>query len=135
MQLKHVSAVTVVCASLLSAAPSAFAQTSAQDGYSQPAGSIQQQLGAASEQHPDAQVHRPGRDVASSVPSVLAAAGTGDHAWSVVAEYLEMKRFWGVTPYIEQALGDPFRQFHSGPASGVREAAHLGEVNPTASRT
>jgi hypothetical protein len=27
-----------------------------------------------------------------------------------VAEYAEMKRFWGVTPYIEQALGEGFRQ-------------------------
>jgi SAM-dependent methyltransferase len=26
------------------------------------------------------------------------------------AEYREMKRFWGVTPYIETALGEPFRQ-------------------------
>jgi hypothetical protein len=26
-----------------------------------------------------------------------------------VAEYLEMKRFWSVTPYVEQALGEPFR--------------------------
>ena len=57
MQLKYVSAVTVVCAALLYAAPAAFAQTSAPDGYSQPAGSIQQQLGAASERHPGAQVH------------------------------------------------------------------------------
>jgi len=57
MQLKYVSAVTVVCAALLYAAPAAFAQASAPDGYSQPAGSIQQQLGAASERHPGAQVH------------------------------------------------------------------------------
>lgn len=28
----------------------------------------------------------------------------------VVNEYQEMKRFWNVTPYIEQALGEPFRQ-------------------------
>jgi hypothetical protein len=27
-----------------------------------------------------------------------------------VAEYQEMKRFWGVTPYIEKALGEPFQQ-------------------------
>jgi SAM-dependent methyltransferase len=33
---------------------------------------------------------------------------TGDRAH--VAEYREMKRFWGVTPYIETALGEPFRQ-------------------------
>jgi SAM-dependent methyltransferase len=26
-----------------------------------------------------------------------------------VAEYQEMKRFWGVTPYIEKALGEPFQ--------------------------
>jgi SAM-dependent methyltransferase len=33
---------------------------------------------------------------------------TGDAAH--VAEYQEMKRFWGVTPYIEKALGEPFQQ-------------------------
>jgi SAM-dependent methyltransferase len=27
-----------------------------------------------------------------------------------VSEYQEMKRFWGVTPYIEKALGEPFQQ-------------------------
>lgn len=27
-----------------------------------------------------------------------------------VGEYQEMKRFWGVTPYIEKALGEPFQQ-------------------------
>ena len=27
-----------------------------------------------------------------------------------IAEYQEMKRFWGVTPYIEKALGEPFQQ-------------------------
>ena len=34
-----------------------------------------------------------------------APAGDAGH----VAEYRAMKRFWGVTPYIEAALGDPFR--------------------------
>jgi hypothetical protein len=28
-----------------------------------------------------------------------------------VREYLELRQFWGVTPYIEAALGEPFRQF------------------------
>jgi hypothetical protein len=27
-----------------------------------------------------------------------------------VAEYIEMKRFWGVTPYIEKVLGEPFQR-------------------------
>jgi hypothetical protein len=27
-----------------------------------------------------------------------------------VGEYQEMKRFWGVTPYVEKALGEPFQQ-------------------------
>jgi SAM-dependent methyltransferase len=27
-----------------------------------------------------------------------------------ISEYQEMKRFWGVTPYIEKALGEPFQQ-------------------------
>jgi hypothetical protein len=29
---------------------------------------------------------------------------------TLVAEYREMCRFWGVTPYVEQALGEPFRR-------------------------
>jgi hypothetical protein len=29
---------------------------------------------------------------------------------SCVKEYVEMRRFWGVTPYIEEALGEPFRR-------------------------
>jgi hypothetical protein len=29
---------------------------------------------------------------------------------SLVQEYVEMRRFWGVVPYIEKALGEPFRQ-------------------------
>ena len=28
----------------------------------------------------------------------------------VVDEYLKMRRFWGVTPYIERALGEPFQR-------------------------
>lgn len=32
----------------------------------------------------------------------------GDPA--LVAEYLELRRFWGVTPYIEQALGEPLQE-------------------------
>ena len=59
MQLKYGSAVIVVCSALLFAAPSSLAQTPAQEGYSQPAGSIQQQLGG-SEQHPDVQDHPSG---------------------------------------------------------------------------
>lgn len=35
-----------------------------------------------------------------------AAQGDASH----VSEYQEMKRFWGVTPYIEKALGEPFQQ-------------------------
>ena len=57
--LKYASAVTGVCAALLFAAESAFAQTSAQEGYSQPAGGIQQQLGGT-ERHSDAQDHPSG---------------------------------------------------------------------------
>lgn len=36
-------------------------------------------------------------------------APPGDPAF--VQEYVEMRRFWGVTPYLEQALGAPFQQF------------------------
>ena len=32
----------------------------------------------------------------------------GDPA--AVVEYRDMKQFWGVTPYIETALGEPFRE-------------------------
>jgi hypothetical protein len=28
---------------------------------------------------------------------------------TVVGEYRKMKRFWGVTPYIEEALGERFQ--------------------------
>lgn len=33
---------------------------------------------------------------------------------SFVREYQEMKRFWGVTPYIEKALGEDFEKFLGG---------------------
>ncbi|MDY3562888.1 SAM-dependent methyltransferase [Gemmata sp. JC673] len=35
-----------------------------------------------------------------------AHAGEAEH----VAEYIELKRFWRVTPYIEKVLGEPFQQ-------------------------
>jgi hypothetical protein len=70
MQLKYVSAVIVVCSALLFAAPSSFAQTSAQEGYSQPAGSIQQQVGGT-EQPPDSQ------DRLSGATPVAAHSGGG----------------------------------------------------------
>ncbi|TML38012.1 MAG: hypothetical protein E6G00_02740 [Actinobacteria bacterium] len=56
MPVKYLSAVTLVCAALLFPAPSAIAQPAAQQGYSQPAGSVQQQLGGA-QQRSDAQDH------------------------------------------------------------------------------
>jgi hypothetical protein len=37
----------------------------------------------------------------------------GDAAF--VQEYLEMRRFWGVEPYLERALGEPFQQFLATP--------------------
>jgi SAM-dependent methyltransferase len=39
-----------------------------------------------------------------------AASGTLTADAAHVSEYQEMKRFWGVTPYIEKALGEPFQQ-------------------------
>jgi hypothetical protein len=33
-----------------------------------------------------------------------------------VSEYLEMCRFWGVTPYIEKVLGEPFQRIISAKA-------------------
>jgi hypothetical protein len=44
MSLKHLAVGAAVYAALLVAAPAAFAQT-AQSGYSEPAGSVQQQIG------------------------------------------------------------------------------------------
>jgi SAM-dependent methyltransferase len=44
---------------------------------------------------------------------IRAARGAGDPLRpdaGYVAEYREMKRFWGVTPYIEKALGEPFQE-------------------------
>ena len=38
----------------------------------------------------------------------LRGAPVGEAAF--VREYLEMRQFWGVAPYIEQALGDPFQR-------------------------
>ncbi len=38
-------------------------------------------------------------------------APVGDAAF--VSDYVEMRRFWGVTPYIEQALGEPFQRLLS----------------------
>ena len=45
MHMKHLTVGAVVCALLLFAGPAASAQTSAQPGYSAPAGNVQQQVG------------------------------------------------------------------------------------------
>jgi len=44
-------------------------------------------------------------------------APAGDAAF--VREYLEMRRFWGVTPYVELALGEPFQRFLLSPLDGT----------------
>jgi len=49
MHWKYPALGALVCALLLFAAPAAFAQTSAQSGYSTPAGNVQQQLGGAND--------------------------------------------------------------------------------------
>jgi hypothetical protein len=41
---------------------------------------------------------------------IRAVRGTPVGEPPFVREYLEMRQFWGVTPYIETALGEPFRQ-------------------------
>ncbi|OWK39184.1 methyltransferase [Fimbriiglobus ruber] len=41
---------------------------------------------------------------------IRAVRGAPVGEWSFVREYQEMRRFWGVTPYIEAALGESFRQ-------------------------
>lgn len=38
----------------------------------------------------------------------VAGASVGDAAY--IAEYVEMKRFWGVTPYIEMLLGEQLQR-------------------------
>ena len=40
---------------------------------------------------------------------------------SVVSEYQEMKQFWGVTPYVERALGEPFRRYLPPPSQVAGE--------------
>jgi hypothetical protein len=45
MRLKHLTVGAAVYVALLIAAPATFAQTAATSGYSQPAGSVQQQVG------------------------------------------------------------------------------------------
>jgi hypothetical protein len=45
MHLKHLIVGAAVCAALLVVVPAGVAQTAAQSGYSDPAGSVQQQLG------------------------------------------------------------------------------------------
>jgi SAM-dependent methyltransferase len=48
---------------------------------------------------------------------IRAVRGVAVGETDFVNEYLEMKRFWGVTPYIEGALGEPFQRIlhgHSG---------------------
>jgi hypothetical protein len=47
MQVKYVIVGPAVCAALLFTAPTAFAQSAAQQGYGQPGGSVEQQLGSA----------------------------------------------------------------------------------------
>ena len=47
MRVKYASAGVAVCAALLFSAPTAFAQSAAQQGYSRPAGSIERRLAGA----------------------------------------------------------------------------------------
>jgi hypothetical protein len=50
MRLKNMAVGAVLCVALVAAAP-AYAESSVQDGYSQPAGKVQQQLGGGHERH------------------------------------------------------------------------------------
>jgi hypothetical protein len=52
MRLKNIAVGGVLCVALVAAAP-AYAQTSVQDGYSQPAGKVQQQLGSGNHERHD----------------------------------------------------------------------------------
>lgn len=49
MRLRKIAVGSVVCGAMLFAAPSAFAVSAAQNGYSFPAGSVQEQLGQKSD--------------------------------------------------------------------------------------
>lgn len=48
MRLRNIAVSFAVCGAMLAAAPSAFAVSAAQSGYSFPAGSVQEQLGQSS---------------------------------------------------------------------------------------
>ena len=52
--------------------------------------------------------HTPRNLMIRAVRTREAASGVTDSAH--VAEYIELKRFWRVTPYIEKVLGEPFQQ-------------------------
>jgi hypothetical protein len=51
MQVKYAITGAVICAAVLFAVPTAFAQSAAQHGYGHPAGSVEQELGTA-QHHP-----------------------------------------------------------------------------------
>ena len=42
--------------------------------------------------------------------NLMIRAVRGSPVGDAAAEYRELKQFWGVTPYIEEALGEPFRK-------------------------
>jgi len=58
MRLRNITVGALLCIALFVVAGPAYAQSSATDGYSEPAGSVQQQLGSSSDD---------GREVASTV--------------------------------------------------------------------
>ncbi|AMV27110.1 Methyltransferase domain protein [Gemmata sp. SH-PL17] len=50
--------------------------------------------------------HTPRNLMIRAVRATFPKVGDAGH----IAEYIELKRFWRVTPYIEKALGEPFQQ-------------------------
>lgn len=85
MRLRNITIGLALCVALFVAAP-AFGQSSAENGYSQPAGSVQQQLGNGSDDHSSAtskdnggQLPFTGLDIAlvAAAGGVLLAIGFG----------------------------------------------------------
>ena len=54
MRLRNITVGALLCIALFAVAGPAYAQSSAENGYSEPAGSVQQQLGSSSDDGKDA---------------------------------------------------------------------------------
>jgi Methyltransferase domain len=57
---------------------------------------------------------------------IRAVRGVAVSDATLVSEYLTMRRFWGVTPYIEEVLGEPFQRLLRKPLAPVLRGEGLG---------